>query len=165
MTRVMRVGAAQMGPRKDRQADEAIYVKNFDFFCLPFQSHSTFMVLPFSVTNLETSMALVKTCWLRKERRRTVSCSSSYKGELASIFLMPAAAWGLCGTHLRARARHLVGIDLSVNMLAEARQKGLYDDVVETDLVSLASSPPAMATRVGLARATQATAPLVRTVD
>lgn len=88
----MRVGAAQMGPRKDRQADEAIYVKNFDFFCLPFQSHSTFMVLPFSVTNLETSMALVKTCWLRKERRRTVSCSSSYKGELASIFLMPAAA-------------------------------------------------------------------------
>ena len=92
MTRVMRVGAAQMGPRKDRQADEAICVKNFDFFCLPFQSHSTFMVLPFSVTNLETSMALVKTCWLRKERRRTVSCSGSYKGELASIFLMPAAA-------------------------------------------------------------------------
>jgi len=88
----MRVGAAQMGSRKDRQADEAICVKNFDFFFLPFQSRSTFIVLPFSVTNLETSMALAKTCWLRKEHRRTVPCYGSYKGELASIFLMPAAA-------------------------------------------------------------------------
>jgi predicted TPR repeat methyltransferase len=42
---------------------------------------------------------------------------------------------GLCGAHLRARARHLVGVDLSANMLAKAREKNLYDDLVETDLV------------------------------
>jgi predicted TPR repeat methyltransferase len=43
---------------------------------------------------------------------------------------------GLCGAHLRARARHMVGVDLSSNMLAEAKGKRLYDDLVEDDLVS-----------------------------
>jgi predicted TPR repeat methyltransferase len=49
---------------------------------------------------------------------------------------------GLCGTHLRARARYLVGVDLSVNMITEAREKRLYDDLVETDLVSFMENKP-----------------------
>ncbi len=43
---------------------------------------------------------------------------------------------GLCGVHVRARARRLVGVDLSANMLAMARAKGLYDALEQGDLVS-----------------------------
>ena len=50
---------------------------------------------------------------------------------------------GLCGVHLRARARRMVGVDLSANMLAEARGKGLYDDLVEADLVTFIENNPA----------------------
>jgi predicted TPR repeat methyltransferase/Flp pilus assembly protein TadD len=50
---------------------------------------------------------------------------------------------GLCGVHLRTRARHLVGVDLSTNMLAEARAKKLYDSLVEADLVNFMENNPA----------------------
>jgi predicted TPR repeat methyltransferase len=50
---------------------------------------------------------------------------------------------GLCGSHFRARARYLVGVDLSANMLAEAGGKLLYDDLVEADLVSFMENKPA----------------------
>jgi len=49
---------------------------------------------------------------------------------------------GLCGIHLRARARHLIGVDLSVNMLAKAREKELYDDLVKVDLISFMENSP-----------------------
>lgn len=41
---------------------------------------------------------------------------------------------GLCGEFLRPRAKRLVGIDLSPGMLAMARSRGTYDDLVEAEL-------------------------------
>jgi len=49
---------------------------------------------------------------------------------------------GLCGPYLRARARRLIGVDLSANMLAKAREKKLYDGLVEADLVSFMENEP-----------------------
>ncbi|PKN56692.1 MAG: SAM-dependent methyltransferase [Deltaproteobacteria bacterium HGW-Deltaproteobacteria-14] len=51
---------------------------------------------------------------------------------------------GLCGPGLRPLARRLVGVDLSPGMLAEARARGVYDALVEADLLyALATWPPA----------------------
>jgi predicted TPR repeat methyltransferase len=56
----------------------------------------------------------------------------------------PASGWdvldvgcgtGLSGAALRPVARRLVGVDLSSGMLALARQRGVYDELVESDLI------------------------------
>ena len=49
---------------------------------------------------------------------------------------------GLCGAKLRGRARHLVGVDLSINMLEKARERKLYDNLVAADLVSFMENKP-----------------------
>ena len=41
---------------------------------------------------------------------------------------------GLCGSILRPYARRLKGVDLSAGMLAKARSKNLYDELIETEL-------------------------------
>ncbi|SFZ82281.1 Predicted methyltransferase, contains TPR repeat [Devosia enhydra] len=41
---------------------------------------------------------------------------------------------GLMGEHLRRPVSHLTGIDLSAGMLAEARLKGIYDELSEAEL-------------------------------
>lgn len=41
---------------------------------------------------------------------------------------------GLCGVAMRDIAAHLTGIDLSPRMLAKARERGVYDELVETDI-------------------------------
>lgn len=41
---------------------------------------------------------------------------------------------GLCGVLLRPHARVLVGVDLSPRMLAKARTRGVYDELVEAEL-------------------------------
>ena len=43
---------------------------------------------------------------------------------------------GLCGTLVRARASHLTGVDVSPDMVAKARERGLYDSLFEADLHS-----------------------------
>ncbi|MCX4244192.1 tetratricopeptide repeat protein [Paraliomyxa miuraensis] len=43
---------------------------------------------------------------------------------------------GLCAPFLRPRARRLVGIDLSRGMLARARQRGVYDELIEAELTA-----------------------------
>jgi predicted TPR repeat methyltransferase len=50
---------------------------------------------------------------------------------------------GLCGALLRPAARRLVGVDLSPGMLAQACAKGVYDDLVETDLTAFLEATPA----------------------
>jgi predicted TPR repeat methyltransferase len=45
---------------------------------------------------------------------------------------------GLAGAAIAGRCRHLVGVDLSANMLAEARARGVYDRLEHADLVSMA---------------------------
>ena len=43
---------------------------------------------------------------------------------------------GLFGVEIRASAAHLVGVDLSTHMLAAARTRGIYDELVECDVTS-----------------------------
>lgn len=51
---------------------------------------------------------------------------------------------GLCGPLLRPYARHLVGVDLSTGMLAKARGRGVYDELIQAELTAyLISQPPA----------------------
>jgi predicted TPR repeat methyltransferase len=43
---------------------------------------------------------------------------------------------GLMGEGLRALKRTLTGVDLSPNMLEQARRRGIYDRLIETDIVA-----------------------------
>ena len=49
---------------------------------------------------------------------------------------------GLCGLFLREFARYLVGVDLSSRMLARARQRNLYNDLVEGELTGYMLARP-----------------------
>ncbi|MCO8121543.1 tetratricopeptide repeat protein [Stieleria sp. TO1_6] len=49
---------------------------------------------------------------------------------------------GLCGPYLRPMAQQLIGIDLSENMLAEARQRELYDELLQRDLTEYLTDCP-----------------------
>ena len=50
---------------------------------------------------------------------------------------------GLCGPLLAPYAASLVGVDLSSRMLAKAAKVGLYDELVQSDLVELFAARPA----------------------
>jgi predicted TPR repeat methyltransferase len=41
---------------------------------------------------------------------------------------------GLCGVLLRSSAKNLVGVDLSAGMLAKARERKIYDELIEAEL-------------------------------
>ena len=49
---------------------------------------------------------------------------------------------GLCGPLLRSSARRLVGVDLSSGMLAKARERQLYDELHESELVAFMRAHP-----------------------
>ncbi len=49
---------------------------------------------------------------------------------------------GLCGVLLRPRAKRLVGVDLSAGMLAKARERGVYDELVEGELTGFLQGHP-----------------------
>jgi predicted TPR repeat methyltransferase len=59
---------------------------------------------------------------------------------------LPAREWpsaldlgcgtGLMGEQLRPRVKRLVGVDISRNMAANARERGVYDDVVHADVAA-----------------------------
>jgi predicted TPR repeat methyltransferase len=49
---------------------------------------------------------------------------------------------GLCGMLLRRYARRLVGVDLSPGMLAKARARDVYDELVERELTNYLASAP-----------------------
>lgn len=50
---------------------------------------------------------------------------------------------GILAPLLRPLARHLVGVDLSPGMLQLARSRGLYDELVEAEVVAFLESRPA----------------------
>jgi predicted TPR repeat methyltransferase len=52
---------------------------------------------------------------------------------------------GLCAPFLAPYARTLVGVDLSANMLEQARLRGGYDELVKAELVSFLKARPASA--------------------
>ena len=49
---------------------------------------------------------------------------------------------GLCGPLLRSSARRLTGVDLSAGMLAKARERDVYDDLQEAELVAFMRAHP-----------------------
>ena len=49
---------------------------------------------------------------------------------------------GLCGPLLRSSARQLVGVDLSAGMLAKARERNVYDELHESELVAFMRAHP-----------------------
>ena len=56
------------------------------------------------------------------------------RGELDALDL--GCGTGLFGERIRPRCRHLVGVDLSSEMLSRAGHRGCYDRLVEEDLVT-----------------------------
>jgi predicted TPR repeat methyltransferase len=50
---------------------------------------------------------------------------------------------GLCGLWLKAWAHHLVGVDLSSQMIEKARLRKIYDDLLVSELTSYLSTHPA----------------------
>lgn len=47
---------------------------------------------------------------------------------------------GLCGERLRPWARHLTGVDISSGMLEKARQRDIYNDLLESELTAFLAS-------------------------
>jgi predicted TPR repeat methyltransferase len=63
---------------------------------------------------------------------------------VADLDILDAGAGtGLCGPLLRARARRLVGVDLSTGMLDKARARRVYDELVAAELGAYMSAHPA----------------------
>ena len=70
--------------------------------------------------------------------------SPALAGELVAQLLPPPAAnlavldvgcgTGLCAPFVKPYAQHLLGVDLSSGMLAQAAQRGLYDQLIEAEL-------------------------------
>jgi predicted TPR repeat methyltransferase len=49
---------------------------------------------------------------------------------------------GLCGPLIRQRARRLIGIDLSGDMLSEARKRNVYDELIEVEITHYLKEHP-----------------------
>ena len=64
-------------------------------------------------------------------------------GEKRLAVLDAGVGTGLCGPLLRSSAQHLVGVDLSPGMLAKARERNVYDELHEGELVAFMRSHPA----------------------
>jgi predicted TPR repeat methyltransferase len=60
--------------------------------------------------------------------------TSSVAPDESRVVLDAGCGTGLCGPLLKPYARHLVGVDLSAGMLAEAAKRSLYDELVEAEL-------------------------------
>lgn len=60
-------------------------------------------------------------------------------GRLRSV-LDAGCGTGLCGPLLRPLCERLVGVDLSPNMIARARERGCYDELVTAELVAFMRS-------------------------
>jgi predicted TPR repeat methyltransferase len=59
------------------------------------------------------------------------------------VILDAGCGTGLCGPLLRSSARSLVGVDLSAGMLAKARERAVYDELHESELVTYMRARPA----------------------
>ena len=58
------------------------------------------------------------------------------------VVLDAGCGTGLCGPLLRSSARQLVGVDLSAGMLAKARERNVYDELHESELVAFMRAHP-----------------------
>ena len=61
--------------------------------------------------------------------------------ELAALDVLDAGCGtGLCGASISGMSRCLVGVDLSEDMLAEARKRGVYDDIILSEITEYMTS-------------------------
>jgi predicted TPR repeat methyltransferase len=66
------------------------------------------------------------------------------KPEPASLITLDAGCGtGLCAPHLRPWSNQLVGVDLSNGMLAKARERGGYDELIQAELTAFLESQSA----------------------
>jgi predicted TPR repeat methyltransferase len=63
-------------------------------------------------------------------------------GEKRLTILDAGVGTGLCGPLLRSSAQRLVGVDLSAGMLAKARERNVYDELHEGELVAFMRAHP-----------------------
>jgi predicted TPR repeat methyltransferase len=63
-------------------------------------------------------------------------------GDASRDILDAGCGTGLCGPLVRSLARTLVGVDLSAGMIAKARARGGYDELVTEELCAFMSSRP-----------------------
>ena len=66
--------------------------------------------------------------------RALASWVEAHKGKLAILDL--GCGTGLAGSRFHSRASRLVGVDLSPKMLAKARERGVYTELVEEEAVA-----------------------------
>lgn len=60
---------------------------------------------------------------------------SAHLTQPAALVLDLGCGTGLCGPHLRPLSQSLLGVDLSPRMLALARARGVYDGLLQADIV------------------------------
>jgi len=114
------VGAA---PLRARASDEYV-VQLFDRFAADFDS--VLGVLDYAVPEISET-------WMRSE----------FPEPNGSLCILDAGCGtGLCGERLAPWADRLVGVDLSAEMLERARRRGVYDEIVEDELVSFLLARP-----------------------
>ncbi len=106
------------------RASDAYVVRLFDRFAPDFDN--VLEILEYAVPDLTES-------WMR----------ARHGDPAASLRVLDAGCGtGLCGERLRPWSREIVGVDLSPKMLARARQRGVYDRLVESELVAFLRECP-----------------------
>ena len=118
--------------RTTETAPEAYVRQLFDDYAARFEAHL--------VGDLGYSVPTLMRSWLDTEIPEA-------PGERASLerALDLGCGTGLAGAALRAKVGWLQGVDLSAKMLAEARQKAVYDELTEADAVTFLVASPAAA--------------------
>ena len=117
--------AATSGEGVPERADDRYIVKTFDGFAERFDEQLA--QLGYSAPQLVAASLIVHPLYLT--------------GRAAVLDAGCGTGW--CGPLLRSTAGHLVGVDLSPGMLALARQRGIYDELHESELTAFMRSRPA----------------------
>ncbi|MDP1692799.1 MAG: methyltransferase domain-containing protein [Burkholderiaceae bacterium] len=122
--RAQHLRAALLGRDVPERCSESFVVHEFDTF-----SHSFDEVLK----GLEYRAPALVAAALDDERPST--------GATLDV-LDAGCGTGLCGPLLRRRARRLVGVDLAGGMLNKAQDRGVYDELVQSELTSFMQAHP-----------------------
>jgi predicted TPR repeat methyltransferase len=117
--------AAHLGQGTPQRADDAYIVDIFDRAAGGFDS--VLAKLEYAAPNLLTA-ALARVIAMDQP---------------AHVILDAGCGTGLCGPLLRSSARQLIGVDLSAGMLVKARERKVYDELHQSELVAFMRAHPA----------------------
>ena len=112
--------AACSGRDVPRRASDAFVEQTFDSFAASFDSK------------------LAKLAYRAPALVAGMLAKSSGDASKSFDVLDAGCGTGLCGPLISPYARRLVGVDLSARMLAHARERGLYDELVKCELTAYA---------------------------